>query len=431
MATSASSAALPLTAGQEWRVNWPLVLAAMIGLSFGSIPSATLGLFMHPLEQEFGWNRAEISLGMTIFAVVGLPLGPIIGMMVDRFGARRIVIPGLVLVGTSFASFSLMTGDYWQWMAIWVLYTISSIFIRSLVWNTAVSASFLAGRGLAIAVVMSGLAIAQMAGPPLTDRLIDAFGWRSAYTIIGLGWAGVALVLVLLFFKDRTTALPARHARQESGQAVQRPGGISVRQALRNPVVIRIGFAISLQALIGAGVLIHLVPMLTLAGLSRTEAAGLAALLGLASFFGNFAAGWLMDRVRGNLVPFCFFASPALGYLLIFYGGSSMAIFSAAVVVLGIGGGGALQIGIYLTTRYAGLRNFGTIYGIISSLQSGLSGVGPLVTGLIFDATGTYSLVLLMAMPTAVFTGLLVFGLGRYPDFAPVPAERAAPDMGE
>jgi predicted MFS family arabinose efflux permease len=405
-----------MTAAQEWRLNWPLVFSAMIGLSFGSIPAATLGLFMAPLEQAFGWSRGEISAGMTIFALVGLPLGPLVGILVDRFGARRIVIPGLVMVGTSFAAFGTITGAYWQWIAVWVLYTVSSIFIRSLVFNTAVSGAFLAGRGLAIAVVLAGLAIAQTLAPPLAEGIIASYGWRSAYIVIGLGWAGFALILVLLFFRTRSAPV-APQTGGDSAEQAARPGGISVRQALRSPIVIRIGLAISLQALVGAGVLIHLVPMLTWAGLSRAEAAGLAALLGLASFAGNFVAGWLMDRVRGGLAPLLFFALPALGHVLILYGGASLATLTAAVAVLGVGGGAALQIGIYLTTRYAGVRNFGTIYGIITSFQAGLSGIGPLVAGLIFDATGAYTLVLVIAAPIALLTGLLIFGLGPYPDF--------------
>ena len=415
MATTPAGAPPPASAAQEWRLNWPLVLAAMVGLSFGSIPAATLGLFMDPLEQAFGWNRAEISLGMTIFALVGLPLGPVVGILVDRFGARKIVIPGLVLVGTSFASFSLITGAYWQWIAVWVFYTISSIFIRSLVWNTAVSGVFLAGRGLAIAMVLGGLAIAQTAAPPLADLLIGVFGWRSAYVVIGLGWAGFALVLVVLFFKDRSKSASTP---REAGQDDRRPGGISVAEAVRNPIVIRIALAISLQALIGSGVLIHFVPMLTWAGLARTEAAGLAALLGLASFTGTFCAGWLMDRVRGSLVPLFFFALPALGHVLILLGGTSFVMLAGAALLLGMGTGGALQIGVYLTTRYAGLRNFGTIYGIITSFQAGLAGVGPFVAGLIFDATDAYTMVLLIAAPITVLTGALVLALGPYPEFA-------------
>lgn len=405
-----------MTAAQEWRLNWPLVFSAMIGLSFGSIPAATLGLFMAPLEQAFGWSRGEISAGMTIFALVGLPLGPVVGILVDRFGARRIVIPGLVLVGTSFAAFGTITGAYWQWIAVWILYTFSSIFIRSLVWNTAVSGAFLAGRGLAIAVVLAGLAIAQTLAPPLAEALISSFGWRSAYIVIGLGWAGFSLVLVLLFFRTRSAPVTPQ-TEEDSAAQPTRPGGITVRQAMRSPTIIRIGLAISLQALVGAGVLIHLVPLLTWVGLSRAEGAGLAALLGLASFGGNFVAGWLMDRTRSGLAPLFFFCLPAFGYLLILYGGASLAILTAAVLVLGVGGGAALQIGIYLTTRYAGVRNFGTIYGIITSFQAGLSGIGPLVAGLIFDATGGYTLVLIIAAPIALLTGLLIFGLGPYPDF--------------
>src|SRR5262245_14934745 len=100
------------TAGQEWRAYGLIVLSAMIGVSMGTVPTSTLGMFMEPLQREFGWSRTEISYGLSVFAIVGLPLAPMGGLLVDKFGARRIAIPGLVFSGAIFACFSLMTGAY-------------------------------------------------------------------------------------------------------------------------------------------------------------------------------------------------------------------------------------------------------------------------------------------------------------------------------
>lgn len=411
------------TAAQEWRLNWPLVLSAMAGLSFGAIPSSTLGLFMDPLNQEFGWSRAEISLGMTIFALVSLPLTPFAGALVDRFGARRVAVPGVALTGLTFAGFSLLGELLAYWLTGWVLYTLVSLLIRTLVWNTAVSTAFVVSRGLALAILLAGMGMTQAIAPPVTNWLISNFGWRAAYAGIGLGWGGIAFVLVLLLFHVRRNApAPAGIADAPAFG----PGGLTFAEAMRSPRILRITAAMGLQGLLGTALVVHIVPMLTTAGLTRTEAAGVAAALGIASVTGKLVTGWLADRVRSTLLPVSAFALPALGYLLLLDAGGSVTAATIAVLLLGYGSGSSLHMTTYLTTQYAGIRNFGKIFGIISSTMALASGIGPLAAGLLFDLSGSYSGFLLIAIPLALLAGLAVFRLGPYVEFPPIPADRKA-----
>jgi len=410
---------------QEWRVYGLMVLSAMAGVSLGTIPTATLGLFMDPLNREFGWSRTEISLGLTIFALVGLPLAPLGGMLVDKFGARRIAVPGLALSALIFASFSLLAGSYVQWLFTWVLYTFAALGTRTLVWNTAISTVFTISRGLAIAVLLCGIAIASSLAPIVAHGLIEGWGWRGGYIGLGLGWGGMALLLVLLFFHDRRQSTkPAVGAAPQSATAT-RPGGLTVKEALRTPRLYRIGFAIFLQSTLGAAIMVHLVPLLTAEGLSRTEAAGMAALIGLGSLVGKLATGWMIDRFTGSLIPFACFAGPAIAYLVMLQAAGSAWLLSAAVIILGYSGGASLQLATYLTTRYAGMRNFGTIFGFISAFMALSAGIGPPLAGAIFDSTGSYTLLLTIGIPVALLAGLCVFGLGAYPTFEPVRSDEA------
>lgn len=407
----------PITAGQEWRAYWPLVLAAMVGVSFGSMPTATLGLFIDPLNREFGWSSSEISIGVTIFALISIPMTPLAGALVDRFGGRRVALPGLILSGLAFAAFSLQGGWLAQWMITWVGYTFASLLIRSMVWNRTISGTFSAGRGLAIAVVIAGLSLPQIVAPPLAEWLIREFDWRQAYVALGLGWAGIALILVFLFFR----APEAKPVPPQVAQAATPPpthGGLSVREAIRNWRIIRITIAIALQGMIGAAIAIHIVPLLTSEGLERASAATIASVLGLSSLAGNLSAGWLADRVKSPVLPLTAFALPALGYFVVVSAGGSFTTLASAFVLIGLGAGAGLQLGVYLTTRYAGVRNFATIYGLISSIQAGMTGVGPLIAAWIVDTTGSYHLFLWAGIPAIALSGLLVFGLGPYPDFS-------------
>lgn len=411
----------PTSAAQEWRRYWQLVLAGLAGLSLGTLPTATLGLFMQPLSDEFGWSRTEVSIGLTIFALVSLPLTPFAGMLVDRFGPRRIAVPGVLLSGTCFAAFSVMDGDFIQWVLLWVAYTLASLMTRTLVWSSAISAAFTKGRGLAIAVMLCGTAIATAVGPTVARLLIEEWGWRGGYMGLGLGWGGVALVLAVFFFHD--VRGPAASEGGRASSAAQLHGGLTLRDAVRSLTMQRIAFAVFVQTIMGTAIMVHIVPMLTADGLSNAEATTVAALLGVASLSGKLVTGWLIDRVSGSLLPVIGFGGPGLAYALLIQASGSPWLLSVAVFVLGYCSGAAIQLTTYLTTRYAGLRNFGAIFGVLSSLMAAGAGIGPLLAASIFDFSGNYTLLLMTGMPVAACAGLAVFRLGPYPTFAPPAAE--------
>lgn len=423
MATAAATQADP-TATQEWRANWPLVASALAGLSFGAIPSATLGLFMAPLQQEFGWSRTEISAGMTIFAAVSLPLTPLAGILVDRIGARRAAIPGLAGTGLMFTAFGLMTGPVWQWFAGWVVFTMFAALIRSMVWNTAISKTFTTSRGLAMAVLLSGLGFASAVAPIVTNALVSQLGWRQTYAAIGLGWGGLALLLVLLMFHDRPRVRAGANGERPAAPVAL--GGQTLKQAFRNPIIYRIALAMFVTTLAGAGTLVHMVPMLSGMGLSRAEAAGYAGLLGLASVVGKLSSGWLIDRVTGSTLPVFAFGGPAVGFALLLYGHGAPWTVATAMALMGVCSGASLQLSTYLTSRYAGVRYFGSIFGIISALMGLAAGLGPLIGGAIFDRTGDYTALLMACIPAGVIAGLCVFRLGAYPVFGVERSETTA-----
>jgi MFS family permease len=414
------------SAAKEWRQNWPLLLAATAAISFGAIPTATLGMFMQPLQDEFGWSRATISLGLMVFAFVTTPLSPFAGALVDRFGSRAVAIPGLALSGLCFAAFSLVGGAVALWIGVWVAYSLCALFIRSTVWNRAVSGAFVASRGVAIAVLLCGTSLASAAAPFITHLLIDNVGWEGAYLGLGIGWAGIAWLLVLLFFHEPLAAPSDLGGASGPRQPRMLPGGLSVREALRNPAILRIAGAVMLQITISASISVHLVPIHTSMGASRGEAAGILMLVGVGGVLAKLATGYVADRVRSRVLPLVAFSLPAVGYAMILYGDGSIPVLAVATFIIGCGGGSALHMILYLTTQYAGLRNFGKIYGSIAALMGLGAGVGPLAAGLVHDATGSYTLFLTGAIPVLVVAGLLVFGLGPFPEFKPERAPEKA-----
>lgn len=132
-----------LSRAGEWRGHWKLVLAAAIGLSYGSVSAYSIGLFIEPLADEFGWSRVEISGGMSLAALLSVPLAPILGILIDRFGSRYLAVFGVVGTGLCFVMFSLITGSLAQWLGLWVLYAFLSLGSNSTVWGRPYPASSL------------------------------------------------------------------------------------------------------------------------------------------------------------------------------------------------------------------------------------------------------------------------------------------------
>lgn len=165
-----------------------------------------------------------------------MPITPLIGTIIDRWGTRRIAIGGTILSALAFAGFGLADGSITQWLLLWSLYAVVLLGVQATVWSAAVSGVFSASRGLALGVTISGAALAQIAVPPLAYWLIERIGWRLAYAVIGIGWGAAVLLLVLPFLFDAHDHRRAKGASRQDTSAAQLPG-ITIRQALRSLVL--------------------------------------------------------------------------------------------------------------------------------------------------------------------------------------------------
>ncbi len=415
------------SAAAEWKKHWPLVLAGLVGMSFYSVVTYSLGTFIAPLEQEFGWSRAAISAGLTIFTITAMVGGPLIGALIDKIGTRRVAVPGIALHAAAFAGLSLANGSLAQWLALWTALALAALTTRSLLWSTAVSSVFTLGRSFALSVMLCGTALGQMS-PLLAGWLIEQQGWRQAYLWIGLGWGGFGFLLVLLFFHDAR-----EHGKRSGGTPVVSGDlpGLTAAEALRDSRILRIGMANIILTTIGSGITVHLVPILTGTGLDRGSALAIASIAGISGIAGKLCTGWLLDRFQGNLVPFLSFAPSALAYYVLLDHGDSRTMLTVAVLIMGYCGGASFQTTTYLTSRYAGLKNFGTIFGTIGSAMMLGTSIGPLLAGFFYDTAGSYRLLLTLGIPAVLACALCFVGLGAYPEFKKSgrpPEQRALPE---
>lgn len=398
-------------AAAEWRAHWPLVLASMLGFTMIGVANFSLGPFMAPLERAFGWSRSEITSGLTVYAVTCVICQPIVGRMIDRVGPRRIALTGLALTGCALSLFAAANGSLTGWLLLWLCYSVAAQLILTPVWSSAVASEFEAGRGLALALTLSGSALAGTLVPIVSTLVIDTFGWRMAYPILGGGAAALLLVVTWFFFYSRRDRL--RRSRADAG-AVE--AGMSTREALRSPAFWKIGVAIFAGFSLIMAFSIHMLPILTHTGLSRDKAALIAGSYGLLAVVGKFSYGLLANRFPGQVVAAAMLLLPVVSCALLMMPHPSVAACVAAIGLVGISSGAQLQLLVYLTTRHFGMRAFGTIFGFISCALTIASGLGPLLAGRIYDKTGDYRLLLMAGIPLSAMGALLMLWVGDYPE---------------
>lgn len=398
----------------EWRTGYGLVIAACFGVALGSIQIYATGVFVAPLEAEFGWSRAEISAGLLAPSILGVLLAPLFGIFIDRWGARRMALPGTVMVCAATAALSLAGPSIYSWWGLWVLIGISSLFLKPTVWSTAVSSHFVSGRGLALAVMLSGTGIAQACLPTITRVLIDNLGWRGAYIALGASFAVVVLPVLWFYFHDN-------RFKEAQGRKGPTPAvtGYEAREGFRT----RQFWQLLLAALFVTGVIVafvfHLVPMLSEMGLDRASATYVAGIAGIFSVIGRLAVGTMLDRLPGPPVGAVSVGLPVIAAAILLAFPASVPAAIIAIVFLGLCIGGEYDSVIYLSTRYFGMRNFGTLFGCVAAALLAGVGLGPSIVGWIHDVTGSYTLFLWGVIPLATVSALLLGTLGKYPDHSP------------
>jgi predicted MFS family arabinose efflux permease len=404
----------------EWAKSWPLVLTSLLGVSLGTIGTYSAGLFVAPLEAEFGWTRAQVTSGLLIYALVAVPLSPFVGVAIDRWGARRLAIPGSIATGIAFAGFAFTNGASWLWWSTWALFSLAALTVKTTVWTTAIVALFDRWRGLALAIALSGAGLASGVLPALTEALIAHIGWRGAYAVIGLGWAAATAALSYAFFVD------ARAPRR--GERPPEAPGLSFREAigLRS---FQLLWAISLLgSTLLIGLTVHLVPMLVTLGFARSHAAAIVGAAGVGTIVGKLISGFVFDSWSPKLAGAAFQALPSVACALLLQPRVGPYAAILAVFLVGYTSGAGLTMASFMTARLVGLRAYGANFSIIASMLALATGLGPWLCGVVYDSSHSYRAVLVagLAIPVACSLLTLCIRLKAEPDAAAGPI---SPDL--
>lgn len=401
-------------AAAEWRSYWFLPFAAALGYATSVLHIYSFGPFIEPLQQEFGWSRAQISSGIMIASIVSAVFCVPIGILVDKVGPRRLALIGILAMCGSVALLSTATGSKTNWFLLWVGTAIGTLWIQATVWTSAVNSRFEASRGLALAITLSGASISATVFPLAATWLIGEYGWRTAFQTLSGCW--LLLVFPIMFFCFKSVHDDIKKASAAGTTAAKKVlKGLTIAQGLRSPALYKLLLASSMFSFTAIGLVVHFVPILTDRGAEPLSAAAMASLVGIFSIIGRLGTGFLLDRFPGHVIGSIAFLIPILGCSLLLVEGSNPVFQAVAAAVFGLTLGSEVDVIAYLAAKYFGLKNFGALYGALVMALSMGTAFGPLSAGALYDAFGSYTPFLQLTMFLMGVSAIALFSLGSTP----------------
>jgi MFS family permease len=409
--------------GNRWWIVFGATLSMMVAQ--GPVILYTLGLFIKPLNQDFGWDRASISAAGGLGAIFSAIAIPFVGWLIDRWGIRPVLLPIIVLSAASIALIALTPNSVSVFMLFFAITGLLGSGQGPLGYAKCVSAWFDDRRGLALGVTMSGIGLGAALVPQYAQWLIGSFGWRTAYVGLGLLTLMIAFPAVFLFISEpmnekATDRVPnGRVPTGASAVPQDRLPDLEVREALAGRRFWLIAVALMLVSTVTQGLVVHTVPLLTDKGYSPETAAALMIAVGLSTMAGRLLSGYLVDRIFAPFVATFFFLLPCLGIYLLDTALSPV----AGIISLGLASGTEIDMIGFLTSRYFGMKRFGQLYGYLFASFVVGSAFGPYLMGLAFERLHSYEPALWSFGAFMLLASTLILCLGPYR----YPAERGAP----
>lgn len=464
------------TATNEWGKGWPIVLASLVGIALclSPLPYWALIIIGPELAQQFGWSRVVISAGF-LFMTSGVLIGaPVAGQLVDRYGARKVLLPSIVALSLGTMSFALMTSDPRVFYLIFFLTAVFGSATLPITWTKAIVNNFDRHRGLALGIALTGTGLFGFIASPSIQAMINAFGWRWAYVGVGILPLILSLPLAIILFKDEKedrqlagvdnseakslmswiwvpaliaialcavviivlstpngavkaiTLMAAfflgyvAYVYVKSGQQEINPmPGLTVREIYSDYRFWVILFCFMLLGAVVSGIIANSKLILLDKGYTSNESASLligAGVIGLSTMVGRLVGGYLVDHIWAPLIGFVFLSVPAVGCWILM-GDYPVALNVLALILVGLAAGVEFDLMAYFVSRYFGMKSYGRIYGLIYASFGLGSGTSPIIFNLIRGDSPDYSGVLLLASFGFLIGGALLLTLGKYRDF--------------
>ena len=374
---------------------WIVGACFLIAFYVSSVIFYGFTVFFDPLVREFNWSYTKISFASSLRGLETGILAPVIGYFVDRLGSRKLLLAGTITVGAGLILMSY-TQSLLMFYAAMALISFGAGGCTSVVTMTAVARWFRKNIGKAMGIMSAGFGASGLM-LPLIVWLVDTYGWRTALIILGLGmWLlGIPMALIV---RDS----PWQYGYLPDGMPPEKPVAKSpppnteysppIREIVRDRSFIFINLAEAARFMVLASVVIHIMPHLTNAGISRANAGMIAAAIPLVSIIGRFAFGWLGDIFDKRHITSLAFFLMAMGMSALIFVDRDLGLY-LFLLSFPAGFGGLSVLRGTILREYYGPNAFGTSMGIMMGFAAAGGIIGPTLTGWVFDTTGNYRLV--------------------------------------
>jgi MFS family permease len=383
------------------------------------------GVFIVPLQREFGWSTAEISSALSIrFILFGL-MAPFAAALMNRYGLRNVALSALLIVASALVASLAMT-KVWHLLLLWGVVIGIGTGMTALVLGATIAARwFNARRGLVVGILTASVATGQLVFLPMLASVTERFGWRIALSIV-CAMLGVAAFAVLMLMRDRPSDVGLRPFGDQGTEPLPAPppSNAPIMAAalgtLRDAAKTRTFWILFATFFIcGAStnglVQVHLIPMCLDFGIPQVQAASLLAAMGVFDFFGTIFSGWLSDRYDNRWLLFWYYGLRGLSLLMLpftdfsFYGLSLFAMF------YGLDWIATVPPTVRLTAQRFGAERANLVFGWVFAGHQIGAAFAAFGAGLSRTLLSTYLPAFFFAGALCVVAALIVLAIARVP----------------
>jgi sugar phosphate permease len=383
---------------------------------------ATSTVMVLPLEHDFGWDRATVSLALSVNLLLFGLCGPFAGALMTRFGVKRVMVAALATLAIATGT-SVFMAQVWQLIGLWgVLVGVGSGAMALVLGATVATRWFVKRRGLVTGLFAAANATGQLIFLPQQAAIVESAGWRVAVLIVS-GVALIVAVLVAVFMRDDPRSIgvepygavePQPKAQPVTGNPFALAVDTLVQSArVRDFWLLAGSFAICGATTVGL-IAVHLIPASVEHGLPEVTAAGMLAAMGAFDLVGTTFSGWLTDRIDARKLLVWYYTGRGIALLLL-PAAYSMGVpaLAAFVVLYGLDWVATVPPTVRLLADRFSKERVGAVFGWVFAAHQFGGSFAAYAAGAVHTAFGDYLVAFLTAGVLCLLASGLVLGLNR------------------
>ncbi|MHB8771159.1 MAG: MFS transporter [Syntrophales bacterium] len=404
--------------------GWYVVLGAFLIQAINYGARYSFGVFVKPMADEYGWSRSVISAGMSVMVLAYGVAGIFTGRLADRIAPRWIITAGAVVMAAGLFLTALIREPWHLYVTYGLFAGVGAACLGVVVCNSSVGKWFVRRRGLAIGIASVGVGAGTMATVPLAGYVVKVYGWQWGFAAIGVFVLiiGVGLSQWLMGrtkpedygLRPDGESADGHHLASETEPSVAPPSDHSLRPVLRDPQFWIIVASYSLAVLAEMSVMVHQVAYALDRQIDKVAAASSLGAIGMASIVGRFFFGWVCDRISDAKYAAALGFFVMAGGMLLLINTTTAAVLFVYSLLFGFGYGSITALPPFLLADRFGRHILGATYGIQVFFVMVIGGsTGPMITGYIYDLTGSYGNAWLLHLALLVTVTFLILALKK------------------